>query len=245
MRAWAKKWQIGNLFFCVAMAYLGAFLSGCEFGSILKPEPPQCSTLDPSTMATDWNGYHLRSGDRHPKLVDKTGGLYDVQAMADSWAALRAPVDFAGTSDLVVEVVIGEPAGALGVAEVKILDGHIVYGRITMNPKAIARAGLTAPEVGAHVLCQEGGHSPFGLGHERFMQDTCMNDCVGVGSREDWVACLSRPDATTPNAADGRLLQAKYAHDDDKGERPPDIKCVGWMEVHRMPTWEARHEAHH
>ncbi len=212
-------------------AILLGFLCGCEFGSV-RPEPPQCA----SSPAADWNGWHLPSGSRHPKLVDKTGGLYDVQGMADSWAALGAPVDFAGTDALSIDVVTGEPEGALGIAEVRISGGHIVSGRITMNPKAIARAGLPSA-AGAHVLCQEGGHE-FGLGHERGMSDTCMNDCVGVGSRMEWLACLSRPDAVSPNAADGRLLQAKYEHDDGS---PPGLSCVGWLEVHRMPTWEARH----
>ena len=105
-----------------------------------------------------------------------------------------------------------------------------------MNPKAIARADITDAAAGAHILCQEAGHAPFGLGHEREMTDTCMNDCAGMPDRADWMACLTNPAATTPNAADGVLLNKKYAHDDDRGE-PSDFNCQGWMEVHRFADY--------
>lgn len=217
---------------------LVALLIGCEFTAGVKPERPPCATQDPVQLATDWNGFHLPEGSRFPRLVDKTGGLYDVAAMAAAWNALGAPVGF-GDDDFVVEVTVGEPEGALGLAEA-ILDGeHIVGGRITMNPKAIARAGLNAT-AGAHILCQEMGHFPFGLGHERGMVDTCLNDCVGLGSRKAWIDCLQAPEAATPNSADRDMLIEKYAHTDGKGKKPrPDMRCRGRVEVHRVVAYGA------
>lgn len=224
---------------------LAIVVCGCDF---VRPDLDPCSS-NPSTAAVDWNGYHWPESSRTVHVVDKTGGAYDVSSHLAAWNDLGAPVQFSSATgwEVVVEVGGDNDSGYLGLAEVRLgPNGHIRSGKVIMNRTALAFAGLGKAAAG-HVLCQELGHL-LGLGHERDMMDTCMNDCVGVSGRQAWVDCLSRPDATTPNADDGRLLREKYPADGDPhGEAEPGgLNCQGSVIVHKLaPYGEGDGHEHH
>lgn len=215
--------------------------TGCNLVNVPPDLGPCAKSGSFAIGATDWNGYHFPSGFKHPRVVDKTSGVYSsiLGPVIASWNALGAPVDFSGASPWTIDVILGQPEKALGTAEVNIgPNGHIVSGRITMNPNAIAQAGL-GPNGPTHILCQEAGHI-LGLGHERGMPDTCMNDCVGLGSRAEWIACLESDPGMTPNAADGAMLHAKYDHDDNEGD--PGLKCQGRIVIHTFNDFGGDHD---
>ncbi len=206
-----------------------------------EAKPGQAVTIG----ATDWNGYHFPLGRRHPKVVDKTGGIYSdiLGPIIASWNELDVPADFSGESGWTIDVTVGAPEGALGLAEVSFgPNGHIVAGKVTMNPDAIERSGL-GPNAPIHVLCQELGHE-IGLGHERGMLDTCMNDCVGLGSRAEWKACLEHPDGRTPNLADAEMIRQKYPPRDEHDDGP-GLTCQGRIVVHALGDYEHSGADHH
>ncbi len=211
-------------------------LGGCDL--VLRPDLDPCSSSNPSTAAVDWNGYHWPEDSRTVHVVDKTAGAYDVSPHLAAWNALGAPVQFSSAVgwEVVVEVGGDDDSSYLGLAQVKLgPNGHIRAGKVIMNRTALASAGL-GNAAADHVLCQELGHL-LGLGHERDMMDTCMNDAVGARSRAEWKAILESEEGRTPNADDGRLLREKYPLEGDVHDGPPGLACQGRLIVHKMPTY--------
>lgn len=214
-------------------------LVACQLGTV-PPDLDPCAVGEGDTVtigATDWNGYHFAPGFRHPRVIDKTGGVYGdiLDGVIASWNDLDVPADFSGSSPWAIDVEVGTPKNALGLAEVRIgPNGHIVSGVVTMNPTAIERAGL-GPNAPIHILCQELGHE-LGLGHERGMLDTCMNDCVGLSNNAEWRACLELPEGRTPNSADAEMIREKYPPNDDHDG--PGLTCQGRIVVHALGDYD-------
>lgn len=159
-----------------------------------------------------WNGYHWRSDNLAPTVVDKTSSTaFDVPAAVAEWRNLGIPIVpqmTAGSAD--VEVVVKRMnANWLGVARISVdsSTGHIQAGRVELNQLYLNSLTFAQWD---HVVCQELGHI-WGLDHNfdgatgGTPDNTCMNSSLHLG------------EYTSPNSHDAEQLNAIYNHIDTTG----------------------------
>lgn len=180
-----------------------------------------------------WNGYHWRSDNLSPTVVNKTSSsLYDVPAGVAEWAALGTPIQPALTTAKKGNITVSESSSIfyLGLARIFVEGGHITKGEVKLNTRLLRSYGAAAAD---HVLCQELGHV-LGLDHNRdgatggTPDDTCMNDQGHLG------------EYTSPNVHDAEQLNLIYNHTDvsDSSSGPagsPSGNGV-WITVHVFPA---------
>ena len=123
--------------------------------------------------------------------------------------------------------------GWLGIATIRVVDGHITAGTAKHNDSYFALAQFNTSAARRHVMCQEIGHL-FGLDHQ-YTQPTCMDDRSGIND----------PAYTTPASHDYAQLDAIYGSHLDRTvtiassgkvvstERTPD----GTLSTYRFVTW--------
>lgn len=210
-----------------------------------------CSSEDTTRLGESqqafhsWNGYHWKSDSLSPTVADKTrSSLYDVPGSVADWSTVASNLDPVMSLKKSGKVTVSEGFSLdwLGLAQVWLEDGHIVKGAVKLNTTFLEPRGA---HVAQHVLCQELGHV-WGLDHNRFDLDTCMNDCGDATTQDEWEACLAAPSSDTPNAHDYEELSNIYGHGDPgaegsgggkpcKGNNP---KCNGSVVVHVFPLYE-------
>jgi hypothetical protein len=130
----------------------------------------------PALATHSWNGYHFPSGDLSPTVTGETS-LASVPGVVDDWAGLRTAIQpvyaASGRGDIKVVAKRGN-VNWIGMAQIKLVGGHIVEGKVTLNSfYANYDNGTGTNNIWSHVLCQELGHI-LGLSHDG--NETCMND---------------------------------------------------------------------
>lgn len=134
--------------------------------------------------------------------------------------------------------------GWLGVAEIWISGGHILYGRTRLNDSYYSTSTYNKPEWRNLVMCQEVGHT-FGLGHqdENFGNanlGSCMdytnkpatNQHPNVHDYEHLEAIYGAhlDGVTSSTSGSSSSGQARHRHDNDvKVEREGDKLHVTWI----------------
>jgi len=208
-----------------------------------------------------WSTHHWKNDEFPLKYENITKNPQWDSAIKNSlclWNHLDTTVKIEETSSAGAKVAIEQRRSNrwLGLAQIYLSEGHIIKGKVTMNP-ILLESSEYSPEAAQHVFCQELGHV-YGLDH--IVGNTCMNDCAGTANKEEWLACLNDPANVGPNVHDEEQLNAIYSHDDSapdagvvdasipdagfdeplppgcgKGKRP---KCTqGWVTVHTWSMW--------
>ena len=181
--------------------WLTVFLIGC--GSEVDDGVDfEIITTNDETLHS-WGGYHWRSDNLSPTVVNKTtSSLYNVPAMVSEWNDLGTPIQPVVATTRKGDITVSESSSVfwLGLATIYLDSaGHIVKGEVKLNTRLLKRYH---PDVAAHVLCQEIGHV-LGLDHNREDLDTCMNDTSAVSN--PW---------PHPNLHDAEQLNLIYDHVD-------------------------------
>ena len=161
----------------------------------------------PALATHSWNGYHWSSGKLSPTVTGETS-LATVSDVVDDWRGLDTPIQpsyaLSGSGDIKVVAKRGNP-NWIGMAQIKIADGHILEGKVTLNSfYANYDNGNGTDNIWSHVLCQELGHI-IGLFHSN--EATCMNDSGGTLGLYP-----------TPGGHDAPQLTSIYNHTDVTGD---------------------------
>jgi hypothetical protein len=199
-------------------------MSACSLGGVpvagtTPPAPPtECTAAQHS-----WNGYHLPLPHGTPgpfvvSVLNTSGYPFDLSLLNRPGSPVLYKMGGGGFPMNIVRV--DKPgAGWLGIVTVSI-DGadHIRSAEVQINGVLIATYG----DLGiARVMCQEGAHGA-GLGHQRNVEDSCMDDCQE--RRGSFRACLTNG-AAGLNAHDFAELDRIYAH--AVVAKPPPPPCAG------------------
>lgn len=214
-------------------------LAGCHLGIGPRPDDVQCPLVEKAAPARHiapqcttlvlHNHTRYRYGD--PYAWNYPGNRIQVVRAED------VPADVDPELLCPVDIIESSPPDAvwLGIAswDSDRATGEMKRGTqlIELNPVQLSRSFDWRQT--EHIICQEVGHQ-LGLSHRRNSgrhghdSDSCMDDCGGRESVEEWRSCLRAADGITPSAEDVADLEEVY--EDYSGEPNPG-HCPVWESV--------------
>ncbi len=192
--------------------------------------PPETPPIDRSTCQHSWENFHFAPDAMEPVIENATDYRVEFDKLNAGSVIRFRP---AGLGFKITVRYGGDATSKfLGKASVRArAGGHVVSATVTMNRTFLDRH---PPTVAARVLSQELGHLA-GLDHQRGVDDSAMEDCVG---RSDWRACITNG-ATGFNAHDLEQLAIIYAH--EGGSPPTSCSEDADLVVHAFPVEGAGH----